>query len=181
MDATTVAVDLAKNVFQLVIADAHWRIKGRLRLRRAQFERWFDNRMAGTVIMEVCGSAPRWGRVLQQRGIQCQTQQDRCARRGGAAGGGALRRYRAGEGQEHRAAVPAGPAPCALWLDCYAHGPDQSPMPLSTIGAAVTQISMSARERLLPHQMPDIRLQALSEGPDPRSIFLLAEGVHIQS
>lgn len=70
MDATTVAVDLAKNVFQLAVADAHWRIKGRLRLSRAQFERWFDNRAVGSVIMEACGSAHHWGRILQQRGIQ---------------------------------------------------------------------------------------------------------------
>lgn len=26
MDATTVAVDLAKNVFELAVADGHWRI-----------------------------------------------------------------------------------------------------------------------------------------------------------
>lgn len=70
MDATTVAVDLAKNVFQLAIADRHWRIVRTLRLSRAQFERWFDNARVDTVIMEACGSAHHWGRVLQERGIQ---------------------------------------------------------------------------------------------------------------
>lgn len=70
MDATTVAVDLAKNVFQLAIADRHWRIVRTLRLSRAQFERWFDNASVDTVIMEACGSAHHWGRVLQGRGIE---------------------------------------------------------------------------------------------------------------
>ena len=69
MDATTVAVDLAKNVFQLAVADRHWRAVHTARLSRAQFERWFDNRQVGCVIMEACGSAHYWGRVLQDRGI----------------------------------------------------------------------------------------------------------------
>lgn len=69
MDATTVAVDLAKNVFQLAIADRHWRIVHTARLSRAQFARWFDNREIGTVVMEACGSAHHWARVLQERGL----------------------------------------------------------------------------------------------------------------
>jgi hypothetical protein len=44
MDATTVAVDLAKNVFQLAVADARGKIIARHRLSRSQFERWFHNR-----------------------------------------------------------------------------------------------------------------------------------------
>jgi transposase len=43
MNATTVAVDLAKNVFELALADAHWKIIERGRLTRAEFERWLDN------------------------------------------------------------------------------------------------------------------------------------------
>ena len=39
MDATTVAVDLAKNVFQLAVADRHWRIVHTARLSRSQFAR----------------------------------------------------------------------------------------------------------------------------------------------
>jgi transposase len=70
MNATTVAVDLAKNVFQLAIADRHWRVQRTLRLSRQQFERWFDNREVELVIMEACGSAHHWARLLQERGIQ---------------------------------------------------------------------------------------------------------------
>jgi hypothetical protein len=40
-------------------------------------------------------------------------------------------------------------------------------MPLSTIGAVVTQISMSARDFVIPPQMPDIRLQVSPERPEP--------------
>ena len=44
MNATTVAVDLAKSVFQLAVADEHWRVVETQRLTRTQFERWFANR-----------------------------------------------------------------------------------------------------------------------------------------
>jgi transposase len=69
MNATTVAVDLAKNVFQLAVADANWRIVHKARLSRPQFQHWFDNRAVGLVVMEACGSAHHWARVLQERGI----------------------------------------------------------------------------------------------------------------
>jgi len=39
MNATTVAVDLAKSVFQLVVADEHWHVVETQRLTRSQFER----------------------------------------------------------------------------------------------------------------------------------------------
>lgn len=39
MNATTVAVDLAKNVFQLAVADGQWRVVETHRLTRSQFER----------------------------------------------------------------------------------------------------------------------------------------------
>jgi hypothetical protein len=61
MNATTVAVDLAKSVFQLTVADEHWRVVETQRLTRTQFERWFLNREVGLVIMEACGSAHHWG------------------------------------------------------------------------------------------------------------------------
>ena len=63
MNATTVAVDLAKSVFQLAVADAHWKILETHRLTRNQFERWFVNREVGLVVMEACGSVPSERRV----------------------------------------------------------------------------------------------------------------------
>jgi transposase len=70
MNATTVAVDLAKNVFELAVADRHWRIVERHRLTRAQFQRWFANRSVDLVVMEACGSAHHWARWLQTLGLE---------------------------------------------------------------------------------------------------------------
>ncbi len=69
MNPTTVAVDLAKSVFQVAVADGHWRVTEQHRLTRAQFERFFDNRAVALVVMEACGSAHHWGRWLSDRGI----------------------------------------------------------------------------------------------------------------
>jgi len=69
MHATTVAVDLAKSVFQLAVADEHWRVIETQRLTRTQFERWFANRDVGLVIMEWCGSSHYWARWLNGLGI----------------------------------------------------------------------------------------------------------------
>lgn len=70
MDATTVAVDLAKSVFQLAEADERWRIVRTHRLTRTQFERFFANRTVKLVIMEACGSAHHWARRLGALGIE---------------------------------------------------------------------------------------------------------------
>jgi hypothetical protein len=43
MNASTVAVDLAKSVFQLAVADQGRRVMETHRLTRAQFARWFDH------------------------------------------------------------------------------------------------------------------------------------------
>lgn len=65
-----VGVDLAKSVFQLCVADSHWRPVDSQRLSRAQFERWFANRAVSRVVMEACGSAHHWARWLTSSGIE---------------------------------------------------------------------------------------------------------------
>lgn len=70
MHTTIVAVDLAKSVFQLAVADAAWRVTEHHRLTRSQFERWFINRNVSLVIMEACGSAHHWARHLNALGIE---------------------------------------------------------------------------------------------------------------
>ena len=70
MNSTTVAVDLAKSVFQLAVADSSWKILETHRLTRTQFERWFVNRDVSLVIMEACGSAHHWARWLNSLGIE---------------------------------------------------------------------------------------------------------------
>ncbi len=72
MDATTVAVDLAKNVFELAVADARGQVIEHKRLSRAAFIRYFDNRAACRLVMEACGSAHYWGRRFQAQGHTVQ-------------------------------------------------------------------------------------------------------------
>lgn len=63
MDATTIAVDLAKDVFEIAAADRTSRIVQRLRLSRRRFERYLETLSPGTeVVMEACGTAHFWGR-----------------------------------------------------------------------------------------------------------------------
>lgn len=66
MDATTIAVDLAKNVFEIAEADREHRIVARRRLTRVQFERFLRTVAPRTeIVMEACGTAQYWGRVCQ--------------------------------------------------------------------------------------------------------------------
>jgi len=68
MNATTVAIDLAKDVFELAFADAGGRIVERKRLSRRAFARALHNRPPLAVVMEACGSAHYWARCFQAQG-----------------------------------------------------------------------------------------------------------------
>ena len=71
MDATTMAVDLAKDVFEVAWANRMGRILERKHLTRRQFERVVDTvRPRTTVLMESCGTAHYWGRRCQARGAE---------------------------------------------------------------------------------------------------------------
>lgn len=70
MHATTAAVDLAKNVFQVVLADAEHRLLEQHRLTRPQFERFFANRPIERIIMEARGCGHHWARTFSARGIE---------------------------------------------------------------------------------------------------------------
>jgi transposase len=71
MDSTTIAVDLAKDVFEVVEANAAHRIVSRRRLTRAQFERCLRTQPAGTeIVMESCGMAHHWARECQRAGLR---------------------------------------------------------------------------------------------------------------
>lgn len=70
MDATTVAVDLAKDIFEVAIANRAGRVIERKRLTRRQFDGFISNLTAGTeVIMEACGTAHYWGRRCEARDL----------------------------------------------------------------------------------------------------------------
>lgn len=65
---TTIAVDLAKSVFQVAVADGEWRVTGRHRFSRGQLLRFFGERQPCLVVMEACGTAHFWGRWLSTLG-----------------------------------------------------------------------------------------------------------------
>ncbi len=66
--ASTVAIDLAKDVFELAYADADARILERFRLKREPFAHVLDNRTRLRVLMEACGSAHYWARRFERIG-----------------------------------------------------------------------------------------------------------------
>ena len=65
---STVAIDLAQDVFELAFADAGARIVERRRLNRTAFARVLDNRPPLRVVMEACGSAHYWARRFARLG-----------------------------------------------------------------------------------------------------------------
>jgi transposase len=68
MNSTTVAVDLAKNVFELAVAGPDWRVTERHRLSRAKFVGFFVQRARCNIVMEACGSSHHWARHLGAAG-----------------------------------------------------------------------------------------------------------------
>ena len=68
MDRTTVAVDLAKTVFEVAVANDRDQIIDRKRLGRAGFKSFLETRPSSRVVMEACGTAHYWGRFAQQHG-----------------------------------------------------------------------------------------------------------------
>jgi len=66
--STTIAVDLAKNVFQVAVSHYPGKVSESHRLSRAQFLAFFAQRQPSLVVLEACGSAHFWARQLQQQG-----------------------------------------------------------------------------------------------------------------
>ena len=69
MHSVTTAVDLAKDVFEIAVANAACRITERKRLTRPPFERFWGTRASCRVVMEACSSAHHWARRLQALGF----------------------------------------------------------------------------------------------------------------
>ena len=68
MKDRTIAVDLAKNVFEIGISERPGHVDKTLRLSRAKFLKFFVNQEPATVVMEACGSAHYWGREIEKLG-----------------------------------------------------------------------------------------------------------------
>lgn len=72
MKSTTIAVDLAKSVFELAVSHRPGHVSSRLRLSRPRFVEWFSRQAPATVLLEACGSAHHWARWLQGLGHSVQ-------------------------------------------------------------------------------------------------------------
>ena len=70
MDSLTIAVDLAKSVFEVAVANRNGRIVERYRLTRRQFELFWGTRERCRVLREACASAHYWGRRLASQGFE---------------------------------------------------------------------------------------------------------------
>jgi transposase len=68
MEHTTIAVDLAKSVFQVAVSHRPGRVDEERRLSRDRFLAFFAQRPPATVLLEACGSAHYWARQLQPFG-----------------------------------------------------------------------------------------------------------------
>lgn len=68
MEAVTIGLDLAKNVFQLHGVDAMGRVVVRKKLRRSEVIAFFSKLAPCLVGIEACGSAHYWGRELAALG-----------------------------------------------------------------------------------------------------------------
>lgn len=65
---TTIAVDLANSVFEIAVSKEAGRVCQRRRVTRSQMASFFVAHPAATVLMEACGSAHHWGRLLESQG-----------------------------------------------------------------------------------------------------------------
>jgi transposase len=70
MNNVVIAVDLAKDVFEVAVATRFGKITERRRMTRAQFERFWQTRQPSAVAMEACGTAHHWARHLIALGFE---------------------------------------------------------------------------------------------------------------
>jgi transposase len=68
MNRTTIAVDVAKTVFEVAVSEHPGQVRERHRLSRAGFRQFLAARPPAIVIMEACSSAHHWARQAQSRG-----------------------------------------------------------------------------------------------------------------
>ena len=63
MKSKIIAVDLAKGVFEVAVANAEYRVLERHRLLRSQFTPFLSMAPPACIVMELCGTAHYWGRL----------------------------------------------------------------------------------------------------------------------
>ena len=68
MKDTTIAVDIAKNVFEIAVSSEAGKVGEYHRISRKKMLKFFANRKYATVVMEACGSVHHWAREVQKLG-----------------------------------------------------------------------------------------------------------------
>lgn len=68
MEQPTIAVDLAKSVFQVAVSRQTGHVDEERRLSRSRFLSYFAQCPPATVLMEACGSSHFWARAIQEHG-----------------------------------------------------------------------------------------------------------------
>lgn len=68
MQSTTIAVDLAKSVFEVAVSREAGKVAKRNQLSRSQFDRFLAMQPPATVVMEACGTGHFWARQARQHG-----------------------------------------------------------------------------------------------------------------
>ena len=66
MKDTTIAVGLAKNVFEIAISREAGKVSKQLRVSRPKLVSFFAKQSAATVLLEACVSAHFWARTLRR-------------------------------------------------------------------------------------------------------------------
>jgi transposase len=64
MSITMIGIDLAKSVFQLHGIDASGKVQLKHKLQRSELVQFFEQQPRCTVVMEACGAAHHWARLL---------------------------------------------------------------------------------------------------------------------
>ena len=68
MKSTTIAIDVAKNVFEIAVSPRPGRVSESHRLSRAKLLPFVAKRTSSTVVLEACTSAHHWARRLGELG-----------------------------------------------------------------------------------------------------------------
>ena len=72
MEHTTIAVDLAKSVFQVAVSHRAGRVDIERRLTRDRFLAYVAQQPPAMILLEACGSAHHWARQIQSFGHRVQ-------------------------------------------------------------------------------------------------------------
>ena len=70
MSMTMIGLDIAKSVFQLHGIDTGGKVQLKRKLRRSELIAFFEQQPRCTVVMEACGAAHHWARVLSGLGYE---------------------------------------------------------------------------------------------------------------